>query len=91
LKITVHDSFYPRHDGSHIIHFVDGRPQVKTGGDHEVEIRLDVAEYSSMVMGATPFSKLYDYGLAEISNPAYIETVSRIFTPLQKPYCVTQF
>ncbi len=91
LKVTVRDSFYPRHDGSYIIHFIDGRPQVKTGDDHEVEIKLDVAEYSSMVMGIVPFSKLHDYGLAEISNATYIETVTRIFTPLQKPYCVTQF
>jgi len=91
LKITVRDTFYPKNAGGYIIHFVNGRPQVKSGGDFEVEINLDVAEYSAVVMGAVAFDRLYEYGLAEISNKSYMDTVTRIFTPLRKPFCVTQF
>jgi len=91
LKIRVQDSFYPRHDGRYLIHFVEGKPQVKQKGGYDVEIGLNVAEYSSMVMGVVPFHKLWAYGLAEISDAAYIETVTKIFAAPQRPYCVTQF
>jgi len=64
---------------------------VKQKGGYDVEIGLNVAEYSSMVMGVVPFHKLWAYGLAEISDAAYIETVTKIFAAPQRPYCVTQF
>jgi predicted acetyltransferase len=91
LKITVHDSLYPKHAGSYIIHFADGKPVIMAGNNFDVEITLDVADYSSMVMGSVPFDKLYEYGLAEISDKKYMETVTEIFTPPHKPYCTTQF
>jgi predicted acetyltransferase len=91
LKITVHDSLYPKHDGSYVIDFVDGRARVKTGGECDVEISLDVADYSSMVMGVVPFDRLYEYGLAEISNKKYVDTVTKLFTVDKKPMCITQF
>jgi len=91
LKITVKDTFYPRHAGSYLIHFSNGKAQVKTGDDHEVEIIMDVADYSAVVMGSVAFDRMYGYGLAEISDTAYLETVTRIFAPLRKPVCVTQF
>ena len=91
LKIRVRDSFYPKRNGCYLIYFVDGKPEVKQKGGCDVEISLNEAEYSSMVMGVVPFSKLCAYGLAEISDAAYIEAVTKIFAAPQKPYCVTQF
>ena len=91
LKITVNDSFYPKHAGSYIVHFANGRPTVKTRGAVDAEIALDVADYSSLVMGVVPFDKLYDYGLAEISNTDYLDTATKIFSVARKPQCVTQF
>jgi len=91
LKITVEDTLYPKHAGSYIIDFIEGKPQVRTGHDCDVEISLDVADYSSMVMGVVPFDKLYEYGLAKISNIDHLETVTRIFTTPKKPICITGF
>lgn len=91
LKVTVKDTFYPKNAGSYVIHFVNGKPQVKSGGDYEVEITMDVADYSAMVMGSVAFDRMYEYGLAEISDTAFLETVTRIFTPLRKPICMNQF
>jgi hypothetical protein len=42
-------------------------------------------------MGAVDFETLYEYGLAEISDNKYIETVSNIFKTSKKPSCVTAF
>jgi predicted acetyltransferase len=91
LKITVLDTMYPKHAGSYIVHFVDGKPQVKSGGKFDVEISMDVADYSSMVMGVIPFDKLYEYGLAEISEKVWLTTVTKIFSVDRKPMCITQF
>lgn len=91
LKITVADSFYPKHAGSYIIHFKNGRPQVKSRGPVDAEIRLDVADYSSLVTGVVPFDRLYGYGRAEISDTDYLDTVTKIFSVVRQPVCVTQF
>lgn len=91
LKIAVRDSFLPENDGAVAVHFEDGRPRLDGAGDHEVEIRLDVAEFSSLVMGAVPFKRLYGYGLAEISDPRYLPTVNRLFATDEPPVCMTRF
>jgi len=91
LKITIDDSFYPKHAGSYIVHFDNGRPTVKTRGAVDAEISLDVADFSSLVTGVVPFDKLYEYGRADISDMKYLDTVTKIFSVAHKPICVTQF
>lgn len=91
LKITIDDSFYPKHAGSYIVHFDKGKPQVKARGAVDAEISLDVADFSSLITGVVPFDKLYEYGRAEISDLKYLDTVTKIFSVDRKPVCVTQF
>jgi predicted acetyltransferase len=91
LRITIQDTFLPKHQGSYLVHFTDGRPQVKAKGEHDVEISLDVADYSSLVMGVVPFAKLHEYGRAEISDIARLDDVTRLFGVSEKPICVTDF
>jgi len=91
LRITLADSFYPPNAGSTVVHFSGGRPTVIEKGEAEVEIRLDVAEFSSLVMGVVPFRRLYDYGLADLSDPAYLATVDRLFAVADPPRCTTPF
>jgi predicted acetyltransferase len=91
LKLTINDSFLKENDGSHIVHFYDGRPQLKKSAEYDAEIRLDVSDFSSMVIGAVNFKSLYDFGLAEISNDKYIDIVNTIFAAKEKPKTTTQF
>jgi predicted acetyltransferase len=91
LKLTITDSFYPENEGSHIIHFVNGKARIKKSGDFEVEIQLDIADFSSMVMGVLRFKNMYAYGQAEISDKKYIDLINRLFTTENKPICTTQF
>jgi len=51
---------------------------------------LDVAEFSSLLMGAVDFQHLYAYNLAEISDPAAVPVVNRLFAA-PKPICLTDF
>jgi predicted acetyltransferase len=91
LKLTIVDTFYPINDGSTIIHFAAGTPELKeNGATFEVEIKMNVAEFSSLIMGAIQFKTLYDYGLAEISDKMYLLKVDKLFQ-CSKPICMTEF
>ena len=91
LKISLTDSFFEDNQGSYIVHFVNGKPRVKKAGRYDVEIKLDVSDFSSLVMGAVNFRSLYSYGLAEISDEEYVGTVNRLFLTEEKPRCMTHF
>ncbi len=91
LKLTIADSFLAENDGSTLLRFEQGQVQRLEGGTPEVEVRLDIANLSSLLAGTVSFSSLHRYGLAEISDAAYVETVSRIFAVEQKPVCTTAF
>jgi predicted acetyltransferase len=92
LKLVIRDSFFPEHDGSAVISFTRGRPSVRAAdADYDVEVGLDVADFSSLVMGTVRFTSLYNYDLAEISDPRAIPTIDRLFRAERKPICTTPF
>lgn len=91
LGITLTDSFYPRNAGRTVVRFTNGRPQVLPDGEAGVTITLDVAAFSSLVMGVVPFRRLYTYGQAAISNAADVPLVDRLFRAEEKPVCLTGF
>jgi predicted acetyltransferase len=94
LKITVEDSFYPNNQGSTTVKFTDGTPNIILDNDDfedfDVEIVMDVSEFSAMIIGSVGFKKLYDYGFADVSDKMYILTIDKIFAS-QKPICISRF
>lgn len=91
VQITLVDSFLPDQEGSITVNFERGRANVTEGVDHDVAIRLDIADFSSLMMGVIPFSRLHHYGLVEISDPAYVAQVERLFWAQHGPVCLTSF
>lgn len=92
LKLTIKDTFYPVNAGSYFLHFEYGTVSVKEdGADFEVEIGLDVGEFSSLLVGVLDFKTLYKYGLATISDEAYLDTVNRLFKTDTPPICMSNF
>ncbi len=91
LKITLRDSFLKTNEGSLVVAFDSGRASVVDDGAFDVEIGLDVAEFSSMFMGAVGFRSLHTYGLATISRPELVETVDRLFATTQRPQTLMSF
>ena len=86
-----YDSFFKENEGSTLIHFVNGKPHLKDKGRHDVEIHLDVSDFSSLIMGVVNFKTLFEYRLAEISDTNYLGTVNTIFITEEKPKCTTLF
>jgi len=91
IAIKLRDSFVPANQGPLSIMFDKGEARLATEKDCDVEIEMDISDFSSMIMGAATFDRLRFYGLASISDERRIEAVSEIFRTDQKPVCVTGF
>lgn len=91
LKLTIKDSFIPENQGSTIVYFNRGKADTAEDGEYDAEVTMDIAEFSSMAIGAARFKDLYNYGLADISNPAFTDTVNKLFAHEEKPKCTTAF
>jgi hypothetical protein len=91
VKLTISDSFYPANAGSLVVLFRDGLPSVSADDTYDVEIKLDVAEFSSLLLGIVSFRNLYLYNLAQISDTSHLETINRLFLTPAKPVCLTAF
>ena len=91
LKITIRDNFIEDNDGSIIVHFNDGYPSIIDIDEYDVEIKLDISDFSSLITCAVSFNSLYKYGRAWISDESYLRKVNNIFASDEKPICMTMF
>jgi len=91
LGLTLTDTFLPQNAGRTVLRVENGRVALQEGGTADVEISLNVSEFSSLIVGAIDFARLYGYGLATISDPAAVPLVDRLFRAAQRPWCMTHF
>jgi predicted acetyltransferase len=91
IKIDIKDSLFKRNQKSIVLHIEKGFIKSSCKREYDVSIQLDVADFSSLIMGAVTFQSLYDYGLAQISASRYIRLVDNLFSVKEKPMCTTQF
>lgn len=92
VLLTVHDTFLPENDGQITLDVQNGRVQVAANdGSHDVELRLDIADLSSLVMGAVDLKSLVRLGVASLSDEAHLSAVHKMFRVDQKPMCLTAF
>ena len=90
LKIDLSDSFLPENGGEKVIQFSEGQARLIDDKNYDVAVRMDVSEFSSMIIGAVGFLKLYEYGLTSISDATYVTEIDRLFAA-PKPICLTSF
>jgi len=91
LGISLTDSFYARQGGSWTLGVMDGRLHILPNAAPEITLTLDVAEFSSLVMGVTDLGTLVRYGLATLSDESALAPVSSWFNFPEKPICFTHF
>jgi len=89
LKLDIRDTFLPENNQSNVVHFENGKATL-TKGKYDVEISMDVSEFSSLLMGVVEFRKLIEYGIAKISNSEYIKQINTAFRS-RKPVTIEQF
>lgn len=91
LELTVEDTFLPENAGRTRLAFEEGRVRVLKEEACDVAVSMDIAAFSALLAGTVTFERLHMYSLAEISDPTYVYTVSRVFAVDQKPVCMTSF
>ncbi len=91
VQLTIRDTFFGSNHTTTTVEFTNGQPIVRDNIRPDVTIELDVAEFSSLVVGAVNFRRLYTYGLAQISDANYVSVIDSLFAVAEKPVCVTRF
>jgi len=91
LKLTIEDSFLPENAGSVLLRFEDGHLQLADIEGYDVEVWMDVADFSSLLVGSVNFRSIYKCGLVGISDPKYVGVVDKVFAVEDKPICTTPF
>jgi len=91
LRLHARDSFRPANDEQITVAVSDGKPRLSEVGAHDVALDLDIAEFSSLLMGAVDLESLYLYGLAEVSDATWIPRLTRLFATPRKPITTTPF
>lgn len=93
LSIDIEDSFIPEHAGKRYLKILDGVPKIVKSipAKHlDAEIKLPVAELSSVIMGCADVKKLYNYGILQIDKPELLTRLQYTFQQ-QQPECLTSF
>ncbi len=91
LKMEIDDSFLPENAREYVLSLKKGKVVLKSGGDYDVAIKLDIAEFTSLALGVVDFKDLYLAMRAQISDESYLEAVTAVFHSAQKPVTLTQF
>jgi predicted acetyltransferase len=92
LGLSIRDSFLPANNGRRVIEFSRGRPIIgKRNAKTDVELSLDIADFSGLIMGACSFHSLWRYGLVKVSDESLVDRIDRLFRVEQAPICVTPF
>ncbi|MBE4909554.1 GNAT family N-acetyltransferase [Bacillus luteolus] len=90
VKFNVKDSFFPENEQTLVVEFIDGKA-TEVNGPYEVEVTMDISDFSSVVMCATDISSLYRYGAVDISDETYLKRLDVLFKTHEKPICMTAF
>ncbi len=91
LRMMAEDPFMTGGDVTVTVAFVDGHPHVDESVKPDAEIRLDIADLSSIVVGAVSFERLYRYGRVALSDSRAAGRIDRLFGSVAMPYCRTPF
>jgi predicted acetyltransferase len=91
LRLSVDDSFLPENSGSILLRFKDGYLQSTDDGPHDAKVSLNIADFSSLLVGTVDFRTLVKYGLAKICDATCVDVVHRLFAVDEKPICTTPF
>ncbi|MCL2405822.1 MAG: GNAT family N-acetyltransferase [Defluviitaleaceae bacterium] len=99
LRVNIHDSFVPENNKPFLLSFNDGlckvvastTPSTNNNIAPDAELSIDIAEFSSLIMGTVSLTSLVKYGKAQLSNESYLDVLSRSFSLDEKPICLTYF
>lgn len=91
LRFNLQDTFLPENAGSYLVAVENGRARLSGESAADVEVTLDVADFSTLVVGAVDFDRLHAYGRVGVSDPVFVPVLTRFFHAEKRPWCLTSF
>lgn len=91
LKLKINDTFMEENNDSYIIQFIDGKATCVDEGEYDVELSIDIADFSSLITCVVDLKSLYRYGLVKLSKDEYLNKLNTIFASDEKLRCLTSF
>jgi len=91
LRVNIRDSFIAGNNRPFILKFSDGLCTLIADARPDVELCIDIAEFSSLIMGTVGLTSLVKYGKAQISDASHLSAINRAFAVDEKPVCLTYF
>lgn len=91
VKFNITDSFMNENNRSYTVHFIDGKASCIDEGEYEVELSIDIADFSSLITCAVDLKSLYRYGKVKLSRETYLNKLNIIFASDERPKCMTAF
>lgn len=73
-----------------IVNFENGKANLASD-KYDLTVRLGIADFSSLFMGSTSVSGLYNLGLLKLDRVENLDELDRTFYCSQKPVCYTDF
>lgn len=89
LVLRVEDTFRPANSGTYYLRFRDGVLSLSDEPLAGIELWIDIAELSALLMGSASIEALYRFGRARV-NPDHLPTLARLFLA-ERPTCLTAF
>ncbi|WP_180954134.1 GNAT family N-acetyltransferase [Bacillus sp. M6-12] len=91
FKLTIEDSFMLKGQQTFTVKLVNGQLRLSDSETADFEAELNVADLSSLLIGAADVQKLYNYGKLKISSKDHAHTLHKIFINHEKPICMSAF
>lgn len=91
LGVNLTDSFVPDNAGVHTLRFDDGRVSCTENEKPEVTLGIDVADLSSLLMGAVSLDSLLRFNRASLSDAGFADRLNRLFAQSQLPATYADF
>ncbi|QHE51432.1 enhanced intracellular survival protein Eis [Pontibacillus sp. HMF3514] len=91
VKFKVQETLINESNVEVVVQFKDRQLQLIEEDRYDVEVEMNISEFSSLMMGAVSFNTLHRYGLIKISHSTYNKVLNRLFSCLEKPECMTAF
>lgn len=88
FKLTVKDY---ENNQQIVIKATEGTIKISNNTNYDVEMVIDIAELSSLVMGVVTVQELFMLSKVKISDNQYVQSLHHFFLVLDKPTCITAF
>lgn len=90
LILHVEDTFRPENTGTYYVAFKEGQARVRKELFDGIEMSINMADLSSLLMGSVEIASLYRLGKVKVSEEA-LSVLRTLFRVEQKPECITPF